>query len=301
MEEENEFTNEEILASLEEKPEEQAMDAATPEATEGDVFQFKSLDDLMGHNLKYTANGKEVEEPISAILKRASQGYHYAQQMGDLNTQKSEWQKQVDEASALRERYQAIDDHARQNPEWFDHWNNAYQNRDAPLGNNSPEQPAGFDPTQITSLIDQKLQPFQDVIQQQQAQAAREREEQENAMLDSQVKATQEEFADIDFAATSPETGMSLEHQVYQFMVDNNISDFNKAYKMMDYENIMARQIERAKADMVKQEQLKRKQGIVAETTGQAKDQPADNFHGLHHDQQQAMMLQHLEQLRSQQ
>ena len=304
--EENEPTNEEILASLEEKEQtpvvenggEHAVEAAETPEVEG--FNFKSLDDLHSHKLKYSASGKEVEESISDILKRASQGYHYSQRMGELKTQETEWQRQIAESQAMSDKYREIDQYARDNPEWFDHWNNAYQNRGMAVG--SPEQQGGFDPAQITQMIDQKLAPFQETIQQQKERMESERRSQEDAALDTQVQATRQEFADIDFAATNPEDGQSLENKVYQFMIDNGVNDFNQAYKMMDYDNIMARQVEKAKADLVKQEQMKRKQGIVSETSGQAKTPAAPaNYGQMTPDQFEGAQTQFLNQLRSQQ
>jgi len=295
----DDLSSEEMLASLEEKPEAEAQEAPIEGTEEPAGFQFKSLDELMGHKLKYTANGKDVEEDLNTILKRASQGYHYAQRMGDLKTQESEWQTKLADAQSLSEKYAEIDTYARGNPEWFDHWNNAYQNRDMPLEAGSPDQPVGFDPAQITSLIDQKLAPFQETFQQQQQRIEQEKVDAQNAELDKQIAATQKEFEDVDFGATDPENGVSLENKVYQFMVDNGISDFNRAYKIMDYENIMARQVEKAKADLVKQEQTKRKQGIVAETSGQAKTPDHVDLNKLSHDQQQKLLLEELNKLRS--
>jgi len=299
-------TNEEILASLEENVEpqaegvdqvEQQPEEQQPEEAAG--FNFKSLDDLYAHKLKYTASGKEVEESLSDILKRASQGYHYSQRMSELKTQEKDWQRQLSESQAMADKYREIDQYARDNPEWFDYWNNAYQNRSLPVG--SPDQTGGFDPAQITSLIDQKLAPFQETIQQQRERMENERISQEDAALESQVQATRQEFSDVDFSATDPNTGVSLENKVFQFMVDNGISDFNKAYKVMDYDNIMARRIEASKADLVKQEQMKRRNGIVSETSGQAKTPPAPiDYSKMTHDQLEAAQSQFLNQLRQQ-
>lgn len=303
--EENEPTNEEILASLEENVQEPVVEnggetavEAAP-APEAEGFNFKSLDDLHAHKLKYQASGKEVEESISDILKRASQGYHYSQRMSELKAQEQEWQRQIAESEAMADKYREIDQYARDNPEWFDYWNSAYQNRSLPVG--SPEQVGGFDPAQITSLIDQKLAPFQETIQQQRERMETERRSQEDAQLDAQIQATYKEFGDVDFSATDPNTGQSLEHRVYQFMVDNGVNDFNQAYKMMDYDNILARRVEAAKADLVKQEQMKRKQGIVAETSGQPKTPQAPvDYRQLTPDQFESAQAQFLNQIRSQ-
>jgi hypothetical protein len=298
--EDNEPTNEEILASLEqeqpqEKSEKQPEVVAETEKPTG--YTFADDNALFGHKLKYTASGKEVEEPISDILKRASQGYHYSQRMSELKAQESQWQKQLEEYKGVASKYRDIDEYARQNPEWFDYWNNAYQNRSLPVG--STGQQGGFDPAQITSLIDQKLAPFQETIQQQRERMEQEKRQKEDADLDSQVQKTYKEFSDIDFTATDPSTGVSLEHKVYQFMLDNRLNDFNKAYKLMDYDNIMSRQQERAKAELVKQEQMKRKQGIVGETSVQGKKPVAQqDLRRMTPDQFEQVQFDYLQQLR---
>jgi len=291
-------SNEDILASLEEKQEPQVNGDVGDSAPVSSGYQFKSQDELMAHRLKYNADSKEIEEPLSDILKRASQGYHYAQRMNELKNQEKSWQQQIAEANGLAEKYREIDEYARQNPDWFDHWNNAYQNRSIQIGG-SPEN-QGFDPDQITSLIDQKLAPFQETLQQQKLRMEQERVSQEDAALDSQVDSTIKEFQDVDFTATDPNTGKSLEYQIYEFMAQNNIGDFNKAYKIMHYDQIMARNIERAKSDLVKQEQAKKKQGIVSESSGAKRQGIPQDINKLTPDQFEQLQMEELKLLRSQ-
>jgi hypothetical protein len=218
--------------------------------------------------------------------------------MNELKNQEKSWQQQIAEANGLAEKYREIDEYARQNPDWFDHWNNAYQNRSIQIGG-SPEN-QGFDPDQITSLIDQKLAPFQETLQQQKLRMEQERVSQEDAALDSQVDSTIKEFQDVDFTATDPNTGKSLEYQIYEFMAQNNIGDFNKAYKIMHYDQIMARNIERAKSDLVKQEQAKKKQGIVSESSGAKRQGIPQDINKLTPDQFEQLQMEELKLLRSQ-
>ena len=237
---------------------------------EQSALTFKTPDELLKHSLKYTANGKEISEPIETVLKRASQGYNYAQRMAEIKAQEAQWQKQLEESKSLADKYREIDEYARQNPDWFNHWNNAYQNRSQGFSN-SPEQ-SGFDPNQITGLIEQKLQPHLGTLQEMQERLNREKVEQENKLLDSQVQKTKQKYADVDFSASDPESGKTLEFKVYELMAQKGYDDFETAYKVLDHDNIVARQIEKAKADLVKAEQQKRKQGIVAEKSAKKPD-----------------------------
>ena len=237
---------------------------------EQSALTFKTPDELLKHSLKYTANGKEISEPIETVLKRASQGYNYAQRMAEIKAQEAQWQKQLEESKSLADKYREIDEYARQNPDWFNHWNNAYQNRSQGFSN-SPEQ-SGFDPNQITGLIEQKLQPHLGTLQEMQDRLNREKVEQENKLLDSQVQKTKQNYADVDFSASDPESGKTLEFKVYELMAQKGYDDFETAYKVLDHDNIVARQIEKAKADLVKAEQQKRKQGIVAEKSAKKPD-----------------------------
>ena len=237
---------------------------------EQSALTFKTPDELLKHSLKYTANGKEISEPIETVLKRASQGYNYAQRMAEIKAQEAQWQKQLEESKSLADKYREIDEYARQNPDWFNHWNNAYQNRSQGFSN-SPEQ-TGFDPNQITGLIEQKLQPHLGTLQEMQERLNREKVEQENKLLDSQVQKTKQKYADVDFSASDPESGKTLEFKVYELMAQKGYDDFETAYKVLDHDNIVARQIEKAKADLVKAEQQKRKQGIVAEKSAKKPD-----------------------------
>jgi len=237
---------------------------------EQSALTFKTPDELLKYSVKYTANGKEISEPIETVLKRASQGYNYAQRMAEIKAQEAQWQKQLEESKSLADKYREIDEYARQNPDWFNHWNNAYQNRSQGFSN-SPEQ-SGFDPNQITGLIEQKLQPHLGTLQEMQERLNREKVEQENKLLDSQVQKTKQKYADVDFSASDPESGKTLEFKVYELMAQKGYDDFETAYKVLDHDNIVARQIEKAKADLVKAEQQKRKQGIVAEKSAKKPD-----------------------------
>lgn len=257
MDENQPLNEEQMLEGIKEQP--AAPEAAQPEAPQ---FTFKTYDDLLKHNVKYKANEKEIEEPLDVVLKRASQGYNYAQRMAELKANEQNWQKQLEEHKSLAEKYKDIDEYARQNPGWFDYWNQAYQARSNFKAGNSPDQ-NGIDENQLTALLEQKLQPYKTMLEQQQQKIIQEKNAQEDAELDRQIEATKKQFPDIDFEATDPETGKSLLTRVYELMANNRINDFNLAYKVLDHDRIVARQIEKAKADLVKSEQARKKAGYV--------------------------------------
>lgn len=255
MDENQPLSEEQMIESIKEQP----AGETPPEANQ---FTFKSYEDLLKHNVKYKANEKDIEEPIEVVLKRASQGYNYAQRMAELKSNEQNWQKQLEEHKSLADKYKDIDEYARQNPGWFDYWNQAYQTKDSFRAGNQPDQ-SGIDENQLTALLEQKLQPYKTMLEQQQQKIIQEKNAQEDAELDRQIDATRKQFPDIDFEATDPETGKNLMTKVYELMANNRINDFNLAYKVLDHDKIVARQIEKAKADLVKSEQAKRKAGYV--------------------------------------
>lgn len=288
----NEINAEELVSNIEKygsaegdptakkDPAPEASQNAQP-APEASGFSFKSQDELLKHKLKYTASNKEVEEDLATILKRASQGYHYAQNMNAFNTQKAEFEAQIAEAKQLREKYGRFDDYAKENPQWYEHWNNAYLNRTQNLA-----EPMGSDGNidqRVNALLEERLAPFkaymEDIDRQKQVAAL----QNEDKALDEQVKSIREKYKDIDFDATDPESGKSLEYKVLEFGSQNGIKNFDVAFRAFYHDELVKRAREQQKDELAKQTQAQTKAGIVPGGTPGQKPQP--NLKGLNHDQ----------------
>ena len=89
--------------------------------------------------IEYEALGATRKEPLDLVKKRASMGYDYAQKMEAFKQQQSEWEAKLKRAEELNSKFAHLDEYAQQNPEWYQHWSQAYENRQAGL-NGEPNQ-----------------------------------------------------------------------------------------------------------------------------------------------------------------
>lgn len=284
--------NIETTGNADGEPEKQAR---TPEPegkddipNEPTPLNFKSNDDLFKHQLKYNANGKEVTEDIATILKRASQGYHYAQRMNEIKTNESEWTQKVSEAQSLNEKWSKFENFAKENPEWYQHWSNAWENRaagGAQESTNNSEASGGIDETRLTQLVESKIAPIKEFAQSQQEKEEQARLAEQDRLLENQISEVKKAYPDIDLEASDPETGKTLEHQVLEFGIDKGIKDFDAAFKVFYHDKLVARQVERAKSDVSKKIQLNSKAGILGYNPTPSTKKTAPNMNGLNYDQ----------------
>lgn len=115
-------------AMLAEVNKDQEATTGTEAAKVGDEVKT-AIDPATGQMYKYTTSGgKEVEEPLDMVLKRAGMGYHYAQQMHNLN-QKMESLKQIEERNKALSKWEEYDKYAQTNPDWAAHVQQTWDNR----------------------------------------------------------------------------------------------------------------------------------------------------------------------------
>ena len=270
-----EMDADQIMANIEEfgsadgKPEQEGnpdeLSSEPPqESTEPSAFSFKTMEDLLQHQLEYNADGKTIKEDLASILKRASLGYHSAQRMNELKTKETEWGAKIQAAQESTDRWSKFDDYAKQNPEWYDHWQNAYENRNSLAGNSSPDGDDQLD-SRLQSILDQKLAPIQEHWQGIEQQKQRDALANEDRELESQIQKIRKEHSDIDFDATSPEDGKSLEYKVLEFGSQHGIKDFNVAFKAFYHDQLVTRASERTKDALAKETQANAKKGIIGQ------------------------------------
>lgn len=234
-------------------------------------LSFKTNDDFMNHQLEYKAADKPVKENLQTILQRAQQGYHYAQNMQKLKmdregfeTERKTIQQQIEEAKTINDKWSKFEQYAKENPEWYDHWNGAWENRQQ-----APGQQTAPDDVQarIDAVLAEKLKPFEGLLSEKQQFEQTQKMADEDRMLDESIKSIRTQYKDIDFDRTDPETGKSLEYQVLEFMTQNGVTNFQHAFKAFYHDNLVKREIERQKEAEQKALVDRKKKGIVDEKT----------------------------------
>jgi hypothetical protein len=191
----------------------------------------------------------------------------------------------IDQAQQLKEKYGRFEEYAKENPEWYDHWNSAWENRhmnQQPGGIETGEQPNIQ--AMLKDMLAEQLKPVQEFMSQQQSTVQRQQMEAEDKALSEAVENTRKQFSNVDFDATDPQTGESLEYQVLKFMSQNNIQDFNTAFKAFYHDNLVKMQVDQAREAALKAEQDRKKNGIIDVKTTPAR-RTAPNYKDLNLDQ----------------
>jgi len=277
------------------------LTVSPPTESKPDIVGYNFADDnaLMGHKLKYNANGKEVEEDLTTILKRASAGYNYAQLMNDhkikeqaFTNNQTQVQQDLESAKATNEKWSKFDNFAKTNPDWYNHWENAWANRSQPL--DGQPQDSGQSSDRFNHAIDEKLAPINDFMNQQQVTVERQKLADEDRILEQQINGVREKYKDIDFGYSDPETGKTLEYQILEFGQQNGMRDFDQAFKVFYHDNLISRAVEQRKVDAVKGEQTNRRNGVVnvsSSPNGKNNPKAAYDFKGKSYDQAAPDML----------
>lgn len=220
---------------------------------------------------KYSAIGKEIEEPIDVILKRASMGYDYAQKMHNFKTEQEQWRQQVDEAKRLQETYGPIDTFARQNPGYNEFLQEQWNNRSTwnnGVTDNQPSSEVMALKGEITSLR-QQLGEVTNFVQ-------GERQAKEDAVLGAQVKEISEKYPQFDLRATRPDDGRSREMDVLEHMQRTGINDFRTAFRDLYHDDIIRSEVERVLKGKVESTANDRRQGIIGRSPTPVLNSPAD-------------------------
>ena len=222
--------------------------------------------------IPYKANGKDLQEPLSTVIQRASMGYNYAQlvqqhkaEQAALDAQKAQLQEQA-------QKWQQYDEFANSNPQWAEYvrsqWESRFnfggQNQNQGMdtfGSQQAQQQAGIPPE-----VSNKLREMESFIgQYRQEQQARMQAEQD-AELASEISTIQNQYPDIDLKATDPMTGESVEQQVLRHAQTYGISNFRAAFRDFMFDKLQARGQTQAKETVARQMRQQHKNGILGQS-----------------------------------
>tara|TARA_R110000796_G_scaffold187266_1_gene304172 strand:- start:4111 stop:4959 length:849 start_codon:yes stop_codon:yes gene_type:complete len=237
---------------------EQMIQEFSPTSTEptlsGDVQVPESTPTPQAvQEFEYQANGKTLKEPIDTILKRASQGYNYAQHMQDVKQKLDDVTGRELKATELEKKYGEIDKYATENPDWNDHLHKTWQARFDVTGNQSAQEP------QQAGIPSQFLNEFNDMKSVVES-IKTERADQAYQRSFDGIKQT---YPDIDFQATDPDSGSSLEQQVLNYASQNGINSFEPAFKAFYSDKLVERARVEARDQMAGDIKQRSKAGLL--------------------------------------
>ncbi len=254
----DEQSNDEILSELN-------TESPTPEVTETPAV---APTPEAPKTFKYSANGKEIEEPLDMILKRASQGYNYSQRMAEVNRQMAEIEK-VRASNQSLEKWKQYDEYAQKNPKWNEHVQQMWEAREQALNG---QEPADVDP-KILAMIEarlekkygEKFQKYDQHFEITEKERALEKTYMEDQELDDEITKVRTSHPDIDFDKTD-EQGITLEKKVCDYGAKEGIKTFTSAFRAYYHDQLLLREREKAKEELVKNEAEQKKKGIIGKS-----------------------------------
>ncbi len=250
-----------VLSSIDDSPSsERAMSDTPPEQTPQQTTP----------EYEFTWNGKKIKAPVDKLTQWASQGYDYGQKMAEFNRRQAEFQNQSKQVDEIKSKYSEIDEYVKQNPDWWQHVTQTWEQRTKNLGQ---------DPNNIRDLAktyaEEAIKPIKDQIAQREQQELFQKQDQE---LDSQIKSVREQYTDIDFDAVGDD-GKTLLYKVLEFGATKNISDFDIAFKAFNHDTLIKRAERRALESQSKEVQKRTKLGILGtSSTPTRTTQDATNY-----------------------
>jgi len=173
----------------------------------------------------------KIKENDPRFSQWLSQGHDYAQNQAAVRAEREAFERSRGEWEKSYSPYKEIDQFAKQNPDWWNHIEQSYQQRQT-------SAPEGI-PDPVRQYLEQRLEPIakdlplvKEFLQKQQTAEIEKNQAQEDSKLSESVKSIQTRYPDLDFAAKD-ESGLSLEHRVLNHAVHNGFPTFRAAF--LDY------------------------------------------------------------------
>ena len=204
---------------------------------------------------EYQANGKTISEDLDTILKRASQGYNYAQSIAEHKNSVSQFQAERDQHLQQYGTWKQYDEYATTNPDWANFVKEQWEQRST----------AGqsIDSTQQGQDINPEVRAFMNEYKENQ----RIQEEQaQDAALNEQIQSVQKQFPEFDLSWSEPSTGKSNEMLVIEHAKAHGINSFQAAFKDLMFDQIVSKRITSAKEAAAKELADRTKQGFISKT-----------------------------------
>lgn len=209
--------------------------------------------------VKYTASGKEVEEPLETIIKtRAPYGYHAAQRLEEANKRFLAAEEQIKKAQELESKWKQFDDYARQNPQWMDHVNKMWSERAQFEANLDPNDPLARQFSAFKSEIDGMKGSMSQLLE----HFKKQEQAKQDQVYMSQLEDIKKAYPNINFDAAD-EQGRSLEYQILEHASKKGITSFDTAFKDYYHEKLIAIERAKAKEEAARELQEQRKKGIL--------------------------------------
>ena len=199
------------------------------------------------------AEGLEVSK--DDLMKYARSGHEY-------QTKMEQFQQQQTELEQSSSRYKEIDEFATGNPEWWDHVQKSYNDREQ--NNDNIEPDAGLSPE--LQAIQGQITEISKFIDAQKSEMEQKQRAEEDSHLESEITQVRDAHPNMDFTTTD-ETGKTLEQNVLTHAMQIGTSSFRAAFRDLMHERLIAKAAEQGKEALGKDLERKTKLGILGENS----------------------------------
>lgn len=255
----SEINVDDLLASIGEGPTaEGPTDPETPAAASAP----ETPEPAPPSTYKIKVNGQEIDATVDQLQQWAQQGYHYSQQKNNLEQQRTQFQKELEEAKRFRELYAPVDEYAQKNPQWWDSITQSFQSRDQIRAPGDGQDNPVFEHLNSLKSELSEMKKNWETFQAEKAEKARIEQDQ---ALNSQIEEVRKQYKDVSLEEVD-DTGKSLENRVLDFAIENNIADFRNAFRLFNHERLMKLAEERGMQQLVKDRQKQTKLGLLGQS-----------------------------------
>ncbi|HLO97654.1 MAG TPA: hypothetical protein VK171_03575 [Fimbriimonas sp.] len=212
---------------------------------------------------EYTYSGQKIKAPLSEILRKASMGHDYAQQMGRLKQERTEWERERSLSEKLKEEYAPIDEWVRSNPDKWERLQAAINAEKNGYGDIDPNHPILQKYQALEKLLNERVLP---TIEETQQEKIRLKHDAEDKELDQEIQSIRESYKDLDWGQVDANGRSEKEIAVLKHASANGFKTFRAAFLDLYHDDIVKRAEERGKTSIANDRLKNAKTGLLGKT-----------------------------------
>lgn len=221
-----------------------------------------------------TVGGKQIKAKRDQVMQWAQMGYEAPNKIRkltqDLEGWKTKWTQEEPKWKQLQEKYGPVDEYVRQNPQFWDHVMQSYEQRNQLM--NDQANPMAPMLQQLQQQVQDLIQ-YKNQVEERQSQA---RMAQEDQAYQQTFEEMRKAYPDIDFI-TPDDEGKTLEYKVLEYAQKEGIRNFKTAFRDFYHDELVKRSESKAKESLSKEKQKNTKLGILGITPTPTKRVSSDH------------------------
>jgi len=175
-----------------------------------------------------TYRGDTIPVPLKKLVNHYQLRHDLQENQAAFKQEKAQWEaekQRYEEASRLYDKYHAVDQHAVQNPDWWQHVSEAYNNRGSFTGDEEISPQIANTLNQVTQTLEsmnQKIQSFESKFSEVEVK-------EEEKLIDQEYTSLKKEFEFFDFESPD-ESGLTPKTRILKHGADHGFPTFKAAF-----------------------------------------------------------------------